>query len=78
MNAEEVAGLVVFFDLVVFKINFGGGVGDVESVALVGGEVGIFGGEDGFAIGGITGHGLVEENIFVSSGLAVKGVVSVG
>lgn len=78
LDAEEVAGLVIIRDLVVFEIDGGGGIGDVESVALVGGDVGIFGSEDGLAACGIARHGLIEEDVFIGGGLAVQGIVGVG
>ena len=71
MDAEEIARSVVVCELVVFEINSGGSVGNIEGVALVGGDVRIFGGKGGFSVGGVAGHRLVEEDIFISGGLAV-------
>ena len=71
MDAEEIAGGVVIDDLIVLQIDFGGGVGDIEVVALVGGDGGVFRGEGSLAICCVAGHGLVEEDVFVGGGLAV-------
>ena len=78
LDAEEIAGAVVVNDLVVFEIDFGGGVGDVETVALVGGDGGILGGKHSLAAGGVARHGLVEEDVFVGGGLTIENIIGVG
>ena len=78
LDAEEIAGAVVVNDLVVFEIDFSGSVGDVETVALVGGDGGILGGEHSLAAGGVARHGLVEEDVFVGGGLTIESIIGVG
>ena len=78
LDAEEVAGLVIIRNLVVFEIDGGGGISDVESVALVGGDVGTLGGKDSFAACSVARHGLIEEDVFIGGGLAVQSIIGVG
>lgn len=51
LDAEEIAGGVVIDDLIVLQIDFGGSIGDIETVALVGGDGGVFRGEGSLAAG---------------------------
>ena len=78
LDTEKITSLIVVYDLVVFEVDSGSGVGDVESVALISGDGGVLGGENGFAVGGITGHGLVEEDVLIGSGLTVQSIIGVG
>lgn len=78
LDAQEIAGGVVIDDLIVLQIDFGGSIGDIETVALVGGDGGVFRSESSLAVGRVAGHGLVEEDVFVGGGLAVQSIISVG
>ena len=71
LNTKEITGLVVIYELVIFEIDGGSGIGDIEGIALIGGDIGILGHENGFTGSGIARHRLIEEDVFVGGGLTV-------
>ena len=71
LDAEEVTVSIVVDELVVFEIDGGGSVSDIEIVTSVSRDGRIFGSKFSLAVGSVTAHGLVEENVFVGGRLAV-------